>query len=189
MRNVDRYHFGEVNALREETAILAIVQPVTAKQLARTTGASLDNCSKRLHRLRAKGIVVCLNPAAQRNRLFWLTLRGIARFKELSGDSHQLGAVKDIDWGLYASVCFSHRSEVIKSLSHAMQPSQIKRRAIFRNPRCRISANNVRDVIRYFKSTGIVRSVAQEKRRHPRYELTDVGQEMRRLLTRVEVRI
>ena len=49
-----------------------------------------------------------------------------------------------------------------------------------------MSANNVRDVIRLFVASGIVRSVPGKRRAHPRYELTMLGDVLRTLLLRAE---
>lgn len=186
MRNAKRYHFKEVSTSEEQDVLRTMVQPATATQLSRWLRTSPDRCSCVLHKLRSKGLVTCLNPSANRNRLFWLTRSGVAQRRQLLGQRQELLDFPDIDWDLYASVCYSHRGEVIRSLTHAMQPATIKRRATFRNPNRRMSANNVRDVIRYLKENGIVRAVKLPKRRHPGYELTERGLHMRRLLLRAE---
>lgn len=189
MRNTKRYHFGEVIRTAEHDILWLIVQPATATQLARRLGVSLDRCSSMLHRLESKELVRCLNPTANRNRLYWLTRLGTAQRRKLAGDKSPSVDFPDIDWELYASVCYSHRGEVIRSLSHAMQPSQIRRRATFQHPHRRMSANNVRDVIRYLKAHGIVYPVKLPKKRHPGYELTEMGRHMRRLLFNAEVKL
>jgi len=122
--------------------------------------------------------------------LFWFTdhgkqyhqqLREHLRLQPISYD------LPDIDWQLYGSCCFSHRSAVIKTLSHSMQPVQIKRKALFLNPNLRMSANNVRDVIRFLHENEIVQAVTIRKKAHLHYDLTEQGQHFRRLLLQVEV--
>ena len=94
----------------------------------------------------------------------------------------------DLDWTLYGDVCYSHRAAVIKCLNQPMQPAQIKRRALFQNPDIKMSAGNVRDVLRSLRTKGVVQPVKPEKKAHPRYQLTDVGTHMQRLLLQAEVR-
>lgn len=93
----------------------------------------------------------------------------------------------EIDWELYGSCCFSHRGAVIKTLATPMQPAEIKRRALLQNSMLRMSANNVRDVIRFFKEKGIVNPVKMRKKAYPRYELTEQGKDFRRLMMLAEV--
>ena len=171
-----------------QDVLRAISQPITATQLAKKLRLSFDRCSNVLLTLQRHGVVRYLNPTATRNRLFWLTEAGKDAQREL-GDG--LSVTHDhpaIDWELYAAICFSQRSEVIKTLTYPMQPSQIKRRATFQNPGLRMSSNNVRDVIQYLKRYGIVRPVVLKKKAHPGYELSEIGLHMRRLLLQAEVR-
>jgi hypothetical protein len=94
----------------------------------------------------------------------------------------------NLDWQLYGEVCFSHRAAVLKTLTQPMQPAHIKRRARFQDPTIRMSANNVRDVIRFLRSKRIVQPVELRKKAHPRYQLTDTGRQIQRLLLQAEVR-
>lgn len=93
----------------------------------------------------------------------------------------------DIDWSLYGSVCYRHREAIIKILSEPLQPSEIKRRARIRFAGIRMSANNVRDVMRIFVRQGIVRKIYVKRQRHPRYELTEQSRVFRDLLLQAEV--
>ena len=179
---------GRVSNRKTQEVLLSITQPMTATQLSQNIGISLDRCSNALLGLQSRKLVRCLNPTANRNRLFWLTHLGKHCLRHLTSGAYFSFDFPDIDWELYASICFSHRSEVIRTLTFAMQPSQIRRRAAFRTPGFRMSANNVRDVIRYLKIHGIVRPVSLKKKAHPGYELTDIGLHMRRLLLQAEVR-
>ena len=171
-----------------QKVLLAITQPVTTTQLARKTGIPFEQCNNILIAMQTHGLVQCLNPAATRNHLFWLANQGKNIQNYLVDGSDLSHDFPDIDWELYASICFSQRSEVVKTLSFPMQPSQIKRRATFKTPGLRLSGNNVRDVTRYLKEHRIVRPVKLRKKAHPGYELTEIGLHMRRLLLQAEVR-
>jgi hypothetical protein len=180
-----------LKVLEDETrqgVLRAITQPITATQLSRKLRLSFDRCNNSLLTLQTHNLVRCLNPTATRNHLFWLTQAGKDAQRDLGQGSCPSHDYPDIDWGQYASVCFSQRSEVIKHLTYPMQPSQIKRRATFHAPGLRISSNNARDVVRYLKRHGIVRPVKLKKKAHPSYELTEIGLQMRRLLLQAEVR-
>jgi hypothetical protein len=171
-----------------DAILQCISQPVTATQLSWKLEISLDRCSNALHRLQTQKQVRCLNPRASRNILYWVTRRGIQRQRELRPEQPISHDFPPIDWNLYASVCYAQRSDVIKSLCFPMQPSHIKRRAAQRAPGRRMSANNVRDVIRYLKACEIVRAISIHRKALPRYELTTSGLHMRRLLLKKEVR-
>ena len=56
------------------------------------------------------------------------------------------------------------------------------------NLRCRCGTRYVYpcDVMRYLRDHEIVRQIRIEKKAHPRYELTEVGQHFQRLLLQVE---
>lgn len=163
-------------------------QPLTATQLARRIGSAPDSCSHVLSAFVARGLAICLNPAARSSRLYWLTEAGRQCRTRLFPASAEapLGPLQDdfagIDWALYGWVCFRHRAAVISVLGEPMQPARIKRRIRQLKPGARISANNVRDIIRLFLQKGIVRSVLARKKAHPRYELTEVGARFRKLL-------
>lgn len=184
----DHYLQG-VTASDRENILRSLTQPVTATQLSRKLSLSLDRCSSALLSLQSKKLVKCLNPRATRSRLFWLTRAGKDYQRLLTEEVHISYDIPSIDWELYATICYSHRSEVIRSLTHAMQPATLRRRAAFRKPGLRMSANNVRDVIRYLNIHGIVRPVPLKKKAHPGYELTERGKHMQRLLLRAEVRL
>lgn len=164
---------------------LAITQPMTATQISERLGKSFSKCSKALLGLKSHKIMKCLNPAARRNRMFWLTATGKKLRRHLSAKVSSLCDLSQVGWKSYAQICFSQRSQVIQTLAFAMQPSEIKRKTTRRVSGCRMSANNVRDVIRYLKANGIVRPVRLKKKAHPGYVLTKIGLQMRTLLLRV----
>ena len=63
-----------------------------------------------------------------------------------------------------------------------MQPAVVKRKIKQHNPKIKMSANNVRDIVKLFGQKGIVRPVKIGKKAHLRYELTDTGTKLRQLL-------
>ncbi len=161
---------------------------MTARQLSQHTEITLDTCSLVLKGLAGHGLVTCLNGRARRSRLYWLTQPGKQCQSRLRRE-RGLGALPYdfpmVDWELYGWVCFTHRAAVLTALREPMQPAHIKRVARSQNPALKMSANNVRDVIRLFMWRGIVERLPRLKRRsHPRYELTEEGRKLRVLLLR-----
>ncbi len=157
---------------------------MTATQLSRLTGLDLDPTMFVVRRLIKLQFLRCLNPQARRSRLYWLTAAGAAYSRRFG--SERCDDQPSIDWDLYGWVCYSHRAAILRTLVGPLQPCEIKRKARFDNPGLRMSANNVRDVIRLFVGKGIVRSVPGVRRAHPRYELTTLGDVLRTLLLRAE---
>lgn len=169
--------------------LTAMKQPLTAKQVGRKTGIPMDTCSYILAKFSAKGLLTCLNPEARNSRLYWLTTLGRAYRKQLQQDlnlPYTEYDLPDVNWALYGWLCFSHRSAVIRTLSCPMQPSEIKRFLRIHRPNMKISANNIRDVIRLLLARKIVRPVRVRKKAHLLYELTDLGNRFRQLLTRAQ---
>ncbi len=157
---------------------------MTATQLSRLTGSDLNRTMFVVRGLIKLQFLRCLNPQARRSRLYWLTGRGAAYCWRVC-----LGRCDDqpsIDWDLYGWVCYSHRAAILKALAGPLQSCEIKRKARFANPGLKMSANNVRDVIRLFVGKNIVRTVLGKRRAHPRYELTSLGDTLRSLLLRAE---
>ena len=169
--------------------LLAINQPITAKQLSKRTGIPVDTCSYILAKFAAKGLLICLNPDASKSRLYWLTKFGIRCRKQLYLDSNLVYKeynLSDIDWHLYGWVNFNHRSAIIKILTTPMQPAGMKKVLRIHRSKIKISANNVRDIIKLFLAKDIVKPVKIRKKAHPRYELTDLGTKLRQLLIRAD---
>lgn len=185
-------HFSEaypwlVQSERRKQIVRALTQPLTASQLSQRIDLSRDACSHLLWELFVYGLVRCLNEHARRSRVYWLTYVGLGcqhKLYELLHTPLPTNHVPNVDWHLYGWVCFSHRQAIIKALLSPMQPSAIKRRARQQNLKLRMSANNVRDVIRLFLAKNIVRPVHRRRSAHPLYELTDVGIDLQRLLYR-----
>jgi DNA-binding MarR family transcriptional regulator len=166
--------------------LAAITQPMTARQLARRIGIDRDSCSEILSDLAELAMVRCLNPLARRSRLYWLTTTSLKTWREVDateGRPSQLANIpRGVDWSLYGWICYSHRAAIVKALARSMQPAEIKRRARWDNQELRMSANNVRDAIRLMLAKGVVRAVRIRSERHPQYELTEVGRQLRELL-------
>ena len=178
------------NGKCDSKILLAFAQPLTAKQISKKSGIPMDTCSYIVAKYVQQRILACLNPKARNSRVYWLTDTGILHKKELCRKlnvTYIEPNLPDIDWQLYGWVCFSHRTMVIKVLTMAMQPSEVKRVLRLQKENTRISANNIRDVIRLLLSKGIVRPVKVKKRAHLRYELTELGTKLRQLLIRADV--
>ena len=175
---------------RRQIILRRLQQPMTAKQLAALTGIRPDCCSYVLWELSIYAVVHCLNIDSRKSRLYWLTELGKAcrhRLAEHQGLSLVTHELPNIDWNLYGWVCFTHRAAVIKALHSPMQPVRIVKTARFKDPHIRMSANNVRDVIKRFLQKGIVQKVpGPRKRSHPRYSLTTTGLKLQELLFRAE---
>ena len=93
----------------------------------------------------------------------------------------------DIDWELYGWVCYNHRAAIIKALTEPMQPAAIKRKTKQQNTKIKMSANNVRDVMRLFLKKEIVKPVKIGKKAHLRYELSEEGYKLQGLLAQAEM--
>lgn len=172
--------------------LLAFNQPLTAKQIAGKAGIPEDTCSYLMAKFTKNGMTTCLNPAAGNSRLYWLTELGkkyqkdICRQLNLSYTEYDL---PNTDWELYGWICFNHRSAIIKTLTEPMQPSKIKQILRIQKPNIKISANNIRDVIRLLLAKKIVQPIKIKKKAHPRYDLTDVGKTFRQLLLNANAHI
>ena len=133
----------------------------------------------------------CLNPDARSCRLHDLSKLGMAchlLIREDKGLPVKQSNYTDLDWALYGSLCYRHRSLVIRMLNEPLRPMSIKRKALLREPGVRLSSNNVRDVIRYLKAHRIVEPLYLGKDKHPHYQLTEKGWQFRDLLTRALLR-
>ena len=129
-----------------------------------------------------------MNPHASSSRLYALTRAGQLFQATLVGDRlpPKQYDLPGVDWESYGAVCFSHRSAVIKALTRPMSPAAIKRRALSQNAHLKMSANNVRDVLKVLLHQGVVWQVRVRKKAHPLYELTDKGKRYRDLLLQAE---
>ncbi|MCI0624779.1 MAG: hypothetical protein L0387_24560 [Acidobacteria bacterium] len=183
--SLDHAHYWLIQSKRRIAILAGLDQPLTASQISRRTGFTLDSCLALLWGMVVFGILFHLNPSTRYNRLYWLTRLGIVcqrRLRQKLGLRQIAHRFPDTRWDLYSSVCYSHRSAVLKAMRGPMQAAEIRRRAHFQDPGLRMSANNVRDVMRYLLSKGIVRRVTIHRKRHPRYELTEVGMTFQDLL-------
>ena len=171
-----------------KAVLSSIGQPLTAKQVSKKTGILPACCSKVLANLAAKGVMVCLNPKARNSRLYWLTELGSECQKRLRpGLPEREYNLPDVDWELYGWVCYCHREAVIKTMTRPMQPAEIKRIMRVQRANIKISANNIRDIMWLLLTKGIVQKVYVRKKAHPRYELTDSGNQFRQLLMQSEM--
>jgi hypothetical protein len=125
-----------------------------------------------LTRLRRRKLVQCLNPDARRSRVY-------ARANADLPDG--------VDWTLYGWVLYSQRRAVLEALDAPRYPAAIKRRARYLHPGIRLSANNVRDIIRLFREHGLVTPI-DVGRAHPSYALTPEGEALQRLMLEGEAR-
>ncbi len=189
MKRKEAYEWTQKSEKRK-LVLLNLKQPMTALQLSKKTELSLDQCSLLLGQLTLCGLVKCLNPYAKRSRLYWLTPIGILCQKKLAKDKSLPNLAKelpDIDWELYGWVCYNHRVAIIKALTEPMQPAKIKQKAKQQNSKIKMSANNVRDIMKLFLQKKIVKPVKVGKKAHMRYELTELGRKLQRLLSQVEL--
>ncbi len=142
-------------------------------------------CCGTIRELTRVGIVRCLNQSARSSRVYGLTKLGRACHRvlsELAGEPAYCFEFPEVDWELYGWVCYSHRSAILKAMVTPMIPAHIKRRARANDENLRMSANNVRDVIRLFLARGLVDPVRVRGRSHPMYALTETGERIRALL-------
>ena len=174
---------------RRKKILIALKQPLTAKQVSKKTGIPLDTCSYTITKLASRALVTCLNPKARNSRLYWITGVGRQCRRQLHQDLNlpeKAYDVPSVNWDLYGWVCYSHRAAIIRSITSPMQPSEVKRVLRVYRPNIRISANNIRDVIKLLLEKGLVQKVFVRKKAHPRYELTDSGNQFRQLLMQAE---
>ncbi len=187
MERDDTYNWL-IQSERRKEIIRDFGQPLTATQIARRTGTSLDRVLHLLWTLTLYRVLYCLNRDTRHNRLYWLTELGKTCQRKLR-EALALQPLNQrfprIPWDLYSSVCYSHRSAVIQAMRAPMQAAAIKRLARLKNADLRMSANNARDVLWYLLAKGIVRRIVMKQRSHPRYELTEVGKAFQELLVGV----
>lgn len=170
---------------RRASVLMHLAGPSTATHLARRTGISRAGCSRVLSDATQRKITVCLNPSARRSRVYGLTQTGLSAGAS-TGTRHRGCTTRTAAWADLGWVCFRHRSAILRALSQPMQPAEIKRRARIHDPTLRMSAGNVRDVIKLMLARGIVAKVFRRKLAHPQYELTEGGHHLRELLVRTE---
>ncbi|MCK6465308.1 MAG: hypothetical protein L6Q93_10790 [Phycisphaerae bacterium] len=153
--------------------------------MSKRTGLSLDACSYVFWEFTLKKLATCLNDAAQRNRVYWLSRLGlVCRRRYFRDQEKEVPApfVPDVDWDLYGQVCHRHRSAIIKALAYPMQPAAAKRRARALDPTLRMSGNNARDVMRWLRKVGLVEPVQEPGERYPSYCVASARQTIRELM-------
>jgi predicted transcriptional regulator len=169
--------------------LIAVMQPMTARQISRKTGIPKDTCSHIVAQCSTRGLLTCLNPQQRNSRLYALTASGRTIRKHLCQDTnlpYKEYDLPDIDWSLYGSMCFRHRSAVVRTLSGPMQSSEIKRVLRIHQSSIKINANNIRDIIKLLLSWDVVKSVKVGRKVHLYYELTELGIQLQRLLRQAQ---
>ncbi len=174
---------------RRKRIIAHLKQPMTAKQLAQTTGMREDCCSYVLQELSAYWLVYWLNPEAKRSRWYWLTNK-CKQYQKKILKTHGLPIYAYdfpiVDWKLYGWICYSHRAAIIKVITEPLQPASIRRKIKQQVPGVKISANNVADILRLFLKETIVKPVKIRRKVFCRYELTELGNKLQILLCNAE---
>lgn len=179
-----------IQSERRRKILVDFNQPLTATQIAQRTDIALNACLHLLWGFTLYEILYCVNEGSCYSKLYWPTDLGKACQRKLR-ESLAMRQLKhcfpNIKWDLFSSVCYSHRSAVIKAIHGQVQAAEIKRKALSQSPKLRMSANNVRDVVQYLLRQGIVQKVKIRRMRHPRYQLTELGKTFRELLVGVKV--
>ncbi len=171
--------------------LITLDQPLTAGQISKRVGIPLDSCSHILRKMKKRNLTSCMNPKSRNSRLYGLTRKGQVYRNQLNkkiGIPMKKYNSPDIDWQLYGWVCFDHRAAVIKALNEPMRASEIKKVLRLHKPNINISANNIRDIIRLFAAKNIVEPVKVKKMAYPRYQLTDIGIQLKKLLTNAQMK-
>lgn len=167
--------------------LAAFKQPLTTRQISTKIGLPLSLCSNRIAFLADLGLLICLNPTAQNSRVYGLSQTGrIARQRYCKGKTLAPYHQPDIDWTLYGWLCYRHRAAVLSMLSTALQPSRIKRLLRLKKAHIRISANNIRDILKQFQARGLVKAVPVPHHAYPHYQLTETGTKLRQVLIHAE---
>lgn len=170
---------------RRESVLVALRQPLTAVQLAGRLGCEPGPASYCFWELSTRGVTRCLNPAATNNRLHWLTGIGRAcrdRLIRAEGLPPTALTLPELDWPLYGELLFRHRAAVLRAMNGPRQPSEIRRLAVDRQSGLRMSANNVRDVVRFLVEKKVAAPVDRSRAGHKRYALTETGLAFKQLL-------
>lgn len=170
------------SSARRAAVVEHLDQPLTATQLAQRCRLSRSACSRLLSALLNNGLAVCLNPSARRSRVYELTEEGF-RLRR-AGQRGSIAGVSAAEAALFGWLCFRHRAGVLLVMGRHMQPPEIKRRAQARDPSLRISAGNVRAVLKLLVDRGIALRIIDGASERPLYGLTPLGRQMQaRLLT------
>lgn len=177
--------------LREDAVrgklLAAFKQPLTTRQISKKIGLPLSLCGHRIALLADLGLLICLNPTAQNSRVYGLSETG-QRYRQRCREEKPLPPYHqpDIDWTLYGWLCYRHRAAVLNALTAPLQPSQIKRLLRLNKPHLRISANNIRDIIKQFQAKGLIEPVRRPGKAHLQYQLTETGTKLRQVLNYAE---
>lgn len=172
-------------SVRRQHLMRLLSQPMTPAHLAQQAGLTTKAACKVVAELREHGLIECLTPNIQRGRLYARTTLGESVWsliKKRSASEPPANKLPAEDHLAYASVCYRHRSVVVRGLGMPRQASQIKHWIRSNLPGAKISANNVRDVLRKLIRIGIVYRTNSDHEYYPVYALTKRGQRFRDLL-------
>lgn len=174
---------------RRSEALKAFSRPMTAFQLSRRSNLTASAAKAALGQLRRAGLATCLNERARSNRIYWLTSTGQRMRAELfKDDEPSINFLESsrIDWTLVGWAGFSRRAEILKVLDGPLAPPEVRRRALARSERVRMTTDKVRAVLKELASKGLVRQVRERRLKRPYYKLTPAGLTMRSLLIQME---
>ncbi len=177
----DRYPYRQV--------LRALVHPRTARQISRVTQLSAPTCSHILSQLAGRKLIHCLNPSAQTSRVYYLTAAGQRLYRILAKTVPPwppISPLPDLNWPLYGWLCFRHRSAVLRYLTYPLQPAELKRILRQSQSRLKISANNIRDIVKLFVARGLAQRIRIHRKKHWHYDLTAMGIKYREVLRQAE---
>jgi hypothetical protein len=175
---------------RRETLLLSFIQPATAKQLSNRTEIKFSICNSFMKKLSAFGLSICRNSDSQRGKLYDLTDAGEVVLKQIANE-RGITVRYWIDWKLFACLAFNQRSDVLltwRNPNESLRAIEIKERAQKQKPSTKMSANNVRDVLRYLTENALVIKILKPRSTFPRFEITELGWIYRIMLNRIKIK-
>ena len=174
---------------QRQSVLLSMNQPLTISQLSRRTGIGFWKCDRIVGQLARRGLLMCITEHRNKNRVYWLTLLGRSCLRELESN-HDLERedffFPDVDYRKYSSVCFSQRGPLLRGINAPEQPVHLRKRVVRLNPALRMSANNARDAIKAMVHLGLLQKALPSGGRHPKYGLTNEGEDVQMLLWKAE---
>lgn len=180
---------------RRQLLLCALYQPMTATQLsghvhlAHNKTARRDVVSDVLMELRDAHLIICVNPRARVSRLYWHSAQGAQCQAQLYAEKGIEQPSHDFemeDWHAYGWVLFRHRQLILKSLTQPKRQWRIKdwmRKVAHQK---RIGKEEICRILQGMVAKGIVHRFYACKEKHPRFELTRLGQQCLELVRRAE---
>ena len=157
-------------SVRRQRFMELLNQPMTPSQLAMHAGMTTKTACKVVAELREHGLIECLAPGMQRGRPYARTGLGEAVWLLIKQRPESSASkLPQKDHASYASVCHRHRSVVVRGLGTPRRASQIKQWVRTNLPGVKISANNVRDVLRKLTCLDVAKRVNSEQDHYPVY--------------------